>query len=369
VRPALLALTALSACAAPLPSRPVNRPAVEPLEEFVGAIHVHTGLSHDSPGSTEEVVRGAAAAGLDFVIFTEHARREVRPGPIAGARDGVLFVPGLELSKDGGSLLALGVHEPLDPKAGSTPELARQIRAGGGLAAVGHLAQGGPARTLPDPDAIGLYNLHDDARDRSAWLVLPALLWSHVFPDRRLRLLPLLDAPRENLREWDRRLARGSAPVFAECDAHAKLRFGPFFLDPYEDVFRFVRNHVLLPRLTERTLLDGLRAGRLFIAFDFLGDAAGFRFAAALPGGGAVPMGGAAPLVRGTRLAVRSPHPARLRVLRDGKRWAQVLGRSLDAEVGEPGVYRVEAAVRVAGGWRPWVYTNAIRLEPREGPP
>lgn len=369
MRAALFALAALSACAAPLPSRPADRLSVAPLEEFVGAIHVHTDLSHDSPGTTEEVVRGAVAAGLDFVIFTEHARRGVRPGPIAGVREGVLFVPGLELSKDGGSLLALGVHDALDPKAGTTPELAAQIRAGGGIAAVGHLAEGGPARTLPDPDAIGLYNLHDDTRDRSAFLMVPALLWSHVFPDRRLRLLPLLDAPEENLREWDRRLARGPAPMFAENDAHAKLRFGPFFLDPYEDVFRFVRNHVLLPGLTERTLLDGLRAGRLFLAFDFLGDATGFRFEAVLPSGGTVGLGGAARFAPGARLVVRSPHAARLRVLRNGERWAQVTGRSMDAGVGEPGVYRVEAALKVGGAWRPWVYTNAIRLEPREAPP
>ena len=53
-------------------------------------------------------------------------------------------------------------------------------------------------------------------------------------------------------------------------------------------------------------------------------------------------MGAEAPAGRRT-LRVRTPLPARLRLLRDGEEIAAAEGTLLDHEVEEPGVYRVEA--------------------------
>ena len=61
-------------------------------------------------------------------------------------------------------------------------------------------------------------------------------------------------------------------------------------------------------------------------------------------------------------LRVRTPADAKLRLLRDGVEIAGGLGRSLDTEVEEPGVYRVEAVRRAGGRERTWILSNPIYL-------
>jgi hypothetical protein len=53
---------------------------------------------------------------------------------------------------------------------------------------------------------------------------------------------------------------------------------------------------------------------------------------------------------------------ARLRLLRDGLEIAGATGRALEAEVEEPGVYRVEALRRKHGRDRTWILSNPIYL-------
>ena len=72
-------------------------------------------------------------------------------------------------------------------------------------------------------------------------------------------------------------------------------------------------------------------------------------------------MGAEAPAGRRT-LRVRTPLPARIRLLRDGEEIATVAGTLLDQEVEEPGVYRVEALRRATGRERTWILSNPIYL-------
>ena len=74
-----------------------------------------------------------------------------------------------------------------------------------------------------------------------------------------------------------------------------------------------------------------------------------------------MPMGGEAPAGRRT-LHVRTPLPARLRVLRDGAELASSEGTMLDVEVEEPGVYRAEAYRRARGRERTWILSNPVYL-------
>ena len=131
----------------------------------------------------------------------------------------------------------------------------------------------------------------------------------------------------------------------------------------YHRTFRFIRTHVLCDEPPARELerdrelvFDALREGRCYIAVDAVAPARGFRFEAA-----DVPMGGEAPAGRRT-LHVRTPLAARLRLLRDGREIASADGTTLDAEVEEPGVYRVEALRRAKGRERTWILSNPIYL-------
>jgi hypothetical protein len=103
-------------------------------------------------------------------------------------------------------------------------------------------------------------------------------------------------------------------------------------------------------------VFDALREGRCYIAVDSVAPATGFRFEAA-----DVPMGGEAPAGPRT-LHVRTPLPARLRVLRDGTELSSSEGTMLDVEVEEPGVYRAEAFRRSRGRERTWIVSNPVYL-------
>ena len=59
---------------------------------------------------------------------------------------------------------------------------------------------------------------------------------------------------------------------------------------------------------------------------------------------------------------MRTPLPARLRLLRDGEEIAAAEGTLLDREVEEPGVYRVEALRRAKGRERTWILSNPVYL-------
>ena len=150
-------------------------------------------------------------------------------------------------------------------------------------------------------------------------------------------------------------------------DAHqVGKRIGPVVplrLMAYRRSFRFIRTHVLCEQPPagelerDRALVfAALREGRCYIAVDSVAPARGFRFEA-----DDLPMGAEAPAGRRT-LRVRSPLPARLRLLRDGRELATAEGTLLDREVEEPGAYRVEALRHAAGRERTWVLTNPIYL-------
>jgi hypothetical protein len=47
-------------------------PILDGLRRYRGVIHVHSHLSHDSRGDDDEILRAAAAAGVDFLLMTDH---------------------------------------------------------------------------------------------------------------------------------------------------------------------------------------------------------------------------------------------------------------------------------------------------------
>ena len=156
------------------------------------------------------------------------------------------------------------------------------------------------------------------------------------------------------MRGWDELCRTRRVVAIGGLDAHQYgKRIGPFVpvrVMAYHRSFQLIRTHVLCERPPARELerdrelvYDALREGRCYIAVDAVAPARGFRFEAA-----DVPMGGEAPAGRRT-LHVRTPLPARLRLIRDGTEIAAADGTTLDAEVEEPGVYRVEARAHVDG--------------------
>ncbi|HYN85273.1 MAG TPA: CehA/McbA family metallohydrolase [Pyrinomonadaceae bacterium] len=356
-------------------------PPDDPFADRKGVIHVHSFLGGHSEGRPEEIVAAARANGLDFVVMTEHPARHVdtSAATLSGVRDGVLFVPGSELSAAGDErAFIIPGFDAQDSSAVPLGEFFARAEAEGRLALVAYPEKVRDWSALGPYDGIEVYNLYTNTKRINYALLFFDGLWSYwSHPD--LLFATFYEMPRSELRRWDE-LTKGGRRLTAVAgnDAHANVgvSFGDrtgdellaVKLDPYERSFRVVRNHVLLEKsetLDAATLLSALRRGRSFIAFDLFGDASGFRFTAEA-GGARYVMGDEVALAgRGeVRLAVRSPVEARIRLLRDGETVREERdAAALEMTARERGVYRVEVYLDGLGApltESPWVVSNPI---------
>jgi acetyl esterase/lipase len=127
--------------------------------------------------------------------------------------------------------------------------------------------------------------------------------------------------------------------------------------------FREVVTHILARELTERSIREALTNGRAFVAQDWLCDPTGFDFGAN-NNLGVFGMGDSVPMLGNTRIVATTPLRATLRVLHNGEMLQQQDGTNFSLQIKQPGAYRIEAWLDVAGEERPWIYSNPIYLRP-----
>lgn len=119
--------------------------------------HVHTKASGDSKISEQDLVLWAKKRDLDGVALTEH---DVLG---KGNVEGLLIIPGEEVSTKQGHLIGLGLKKPI-PKGMDALLTADKIREQGALVVVPHpmerLRNGLDKRTIEavQPDAIEVFN-------------------------------------------------------------------------------------------------------------------------------------------------------------------------------------------------------------------
>ena len=106
-------------------------------------LHVHTAASLDGLSSLEELTAAAKAAGLDAIAVTDHNLCT----PVPQQLNGVLLIPGCEVSTRQGHITALFLEEPLDltalrkdglPQGG---DAVGEIHRRGGIAVLAHPCQ------------------------------------------------------------------------------------------------------------------------------------------------------------------------------------------------------------------------------------
>ena len=341
-----------------------------PLDGYVripGVVHVHTTFS-DGGGTPDEVILAARAAGLRYVVITDHNNVDAKP--FEGYRDGVLVIVGSELSTTAGHILGLGIADPTYRFSGDARDGLEDIRDLGGFAFAAHpLNPRDDFRftgwELPGPWGLELVNGDSEWRKAGARVLLTAALYGL---NHRYALLRMLNPPGATLARWDALLAERDVVGLAGADAHSRLpltKTRSLRFPSYLSLFGLLRNHVLLKApLTGRfeedraAVLEALRRGRVYVGLDGLAPADGFSFVAEGEGR-RVTMGDTVPPLAGLRLKAggRLPEGARLVLLRNGKPLTEST-TGLVADVPGPGVYRVEA--HVEGASVPFVLSNPI---------
>ncbi len=107
-------------------------------------MHVHTRYSHqtiffyDGVDTPETMVKAAKHAGLDAVAITDHdSLKGIRRAVEEGKRQGILVIPGCEVSSRSGHILAYGITEEIPPNL-SAEETIERIHEQGGVAVAAH---------------------------------------------------------------------------------------------------------------------------------------------------------------------------------------------------------------------------------------
>jgi hypothetical protein len=384
-------------------------PRSGPYREQRANLHVHSHWSHDSRGTIEEIVAAAKATGTTVLMFNEHPAEHYdffKDGH-QGIKEGVLLIPGAESA----GFLAFPTVSLQGVKPGKPQEFCDLVRGRGGLMFVSHLEERMDWQ-IRGVTGVEIYNTHADAKDEKKllaalrnpfWLVQTAELLKK-YPQEAYSALQ--DYPADYLKRWDELCETAPHTGVAANDAHQNLglivrwtaverarfedslgkvqlepelaalpnadelkkgkREGDVLfrlqLDPYENALRHVGTHLLLTELSEKAVREALEAGRAFVAFDWLADSTGFDFAA-FSGDKRHEMGSQLPFTRGLTLRGEAPLPVHWRLIRNGKVVEEPSGRTLSYTVSEPGNYRAEAWLDIAGERMIWVLSNPVYVK------
>ena len=387
-------------------------PRIGPFREHRANLHVHSHWSHDSRGTIGEIVAAAKATGTSVLMFNEHPAEHYdffKDGH-QGIKDGVLLIPGAEsqgfLAFPKMSLRGLNLATP--------QEFSDLVRGRGGLMFVSHLEER-MDWNVRGITGVEIYNTHADFKDEKKMLtalrnplwLLQATEMFRKYPQESFSALQ--DYPADYLKRWDELCATAPHTGVSANDAHQNvglivrwaagdkariedalgkllieldlaivpgsdgLRKGKqvgdelfrLLLDPYENSLRHVGTHLLLSELSEKAVREALEAGRAFVAFDWLADATGFDFAA-VADTQRYEMGSQLAMTRLLTLRGQSPLPVHWRLIRNGKVVEESVGRTLSHSVVEPGNYRTEAWLDIAGERMLWILSNPLYIAASE---
>ena len=356
--------------------------------EYVGNMHVHTRYS-DGEDHHAEVAQVAQAAGLNFVIFTDHNLWiDGIEGYYGSQEDGhVLLLSGQEIHdrkrlSGGNHLLVYGAEKDVAASAHDLSTLVDTVASLGGLSFVAH------------PDDMSV-----------AWIGEPALAWQDRyvtgfsglevwnfmsrfkdFIQTRSEAISAVFRPEDvvtgpspqTLALWDEFLASGlHVAGIGGADAHGThVHIGPVshVVFPYDYLFSCVYTHVITRypfngslEHDKTQLYQSLKIGRAFIGYDLPGNTRGFRFTAQGQGSSAI-MGEHIRLGPGVTLQVIAPARGHVKIIYQGKIIAEDHNvENLTHVVREPGAFRAEVWIDYHGKERAWLLSNPIYVDPNPG--
>ncbi|MBD0372592.1 MAG: hypothetical protein ICV60_17240 [Pyrinomonadaceae bacterium] len=353
--------------------------------DYKGVIHVHSQLGGHSTGSLADIIDAARQNDLSFVVMTEHpsATIDTAEMTLKGFQAGVLFINGNEASTAASDrfLVLPGTATARSAPTRSTQDFITEEKAEGRLMFLAYPQEFRSWETADGYDGIEVYNLYTNARRINPLVMFFDGLWSYgAYAD--LLFTRFYERPTDSLKRWDDLSASKQRKLVALAgnDAHANVgihlgdaggkKYLGVLLDPYSRSFQIVRTHALLEKdkaLSADTLLEAIKSGHCYIAFDLLADSTGFRFTAQ-SGTSSVIMGDSITLADGgVRLSVNAPIKSRIVLFRNGQpleEAPEALSKEFTAH--ERGVYRVEVYLDSLGNSfrsRPWIISNPIYVE------
>jgi hypothetical protein len=351
------------------------------IEELKFCLHIHTHYS-DGNAYHQKLVEYGQKAGLHGIITTDHniwldgIERYYGEG-----KKKFMLLVGEEihdrsLNPPGNHLLAIGAMKELAPYSQNPQRLINQINRNDGLSFLAHPIED-PLSMFGEKDfswrnwevknfnGIELWNQLSEFKSVSDNLL--SVVINAIFP-KRMTTGPL----DRTLALWDDIIKKQKRPIVGVggVDAHNLIkRFGPIKirLYPYIHHFKSVTTHLLLHKpLTgsfsedKAEVINALRSGHCFVAYDLPAPTDGFRFSVHNDDGNFI-MGDQVKIKGGLTFQIRLPQRTLCRLLKDGKMIREWSDRNVCTYITtEPGVYRVETFIPYKGKIRGWIFSNPI---------
>lgn len=321
-------------------------PAV-PFQDLRGSIHIHSAAGSHSLGTYPQIIKAARDVGYRYVFITDHPKEYTLFNKVEDPE--IITLYGWEEER---------------------ADVARQLRSENSEVAVFSSYETGPVPA--DLTGIEIFNLADNGRKANGPLGWGTWL-SHNLAYKSLFFFHIWEIDRDKIAIWDQATLSRKLSAVAGNNAHQNLgvvllttsgkRLFSLMVDPYEESFKFVTNHVVLGLEVEPnadSVLSALASGASYIAFEQISDPTGFSFHA-LSGGRPYPMGSDVPA--GSTLVFQSPIPATFRLIHSGELSEELEGNRFELTANEPGPYRVEVyplnAPSLIEG-KPWIISNPI---------
>ncbi|MEU6174395.1 CehA/McbA family metallohydrolase [Streptantibioticus parmotrematis] len=324
---------------APAPAYPPFHAPGRGRSWYRGDCHLHT-VHSDGSRTPAELAAAARAARLDFIVSTEHNTTSAHAAFAAEAGDDLLILTGEEITTRNGHLLALGTDPGtwFDWRFRARDEdafarTARAIRRAGGLVVPAHP-----------------YGLHLGSQWKFGYEHADAVeVWNGTWT---------LD-DEAALATWDNLLGHRVLPAMGNSDAHREPQ-----------VVGLPQTVVLADALERGAILDGLRAGRSWIAESADVDV---EFEAVAEGGARAGIGDTLPVRADEPVAVTLtvtgvPDPV-VRLVTDEGQTHLAFTERVEWRTTSAATAYVRAEVRHAGNGTMAALTNPIRLldTPTEG--
>ncbi len=340
------------------------------LLEYVGVVHIHT-TDSDGTKSHSQIIKLAQKYHIDFLMFSDHMT--LKSKSVEGWYDRTLVIVGYEHedANEENHYLIFGLNEPL-PSNLCASDYVRKARRAGALGIIAH------------PDEKRDFPKHPPLpwTDWSVRQFDGIEIWNHmsywlegIARGNKIKYLLnprafLISPPEETLARWDKLSQSRRIVGIASADAHGYKQkiIGPIWrtIFPYRVELRSLRTHILMKEPLSRDfgrakeqLFHALRCCRVFISNYRWGDATGFRFWAQTPKRYAV-IGDRITINSRLRFYVKSPKNGKIRLIHNGRVFAEVEGSEAAFAPRKLGVYRVEVWRNGKG----WIFSNHIRVVP-----
>lgn len=345
------------------------------------ALHIHTKYS-DGTATHEELLAIAAEANLDGIITTDHnIWINGLEGYYGDKKQRTMLIVGEEvndrqLNPPGNHLLVFGAEKEMSPFAADPQKLIDQIHRTGGLSFLAHpiedplerfKEQAYPWHSWDIDHFTGIELWNQMSEFKSVSQSFYAALINALFP-KRMSIGPL----ERTLTLWDELITKHKRPIVAVggVDAHQILkRLGPITIKlyPYLHHFKSVRTHILTEKSfsgnfieDKKLILDALRRGHCFVAYDLPHPTDGFRFSVDTEEGHFI-MGDRIKVTGGLTFQIRLPQSNLCRLFKEGKIVKEWADREVCTHLTtEKGTYRVEIYIPYKGKLRGWIFSNPI---------